>query len=122
MNILHVKVAEPPAHLLERARIAMEALDAGDLPEPYFGIGFESLPQLLEIFSPRRWALINYLSAQGPMTLTDLARGLGLDESEAQGDVAALQEWTVVERRADGRLWVPWDEVDMRLPLAQQAA
>jgi hypothetical protein len=43
-------------------------------------------------------------------------------ESEAQGDVAALVEWTAVERGADGRLWVPWDEVDMRLPLARQAA
>jgi predicted transcriptional regulator len=122
MNILHVKVAEPSADLLERARVVMETLDAGELPEPYFGIGFDSLPQLLEIFSPKRWALITYLSAQGPLTLSDLARGLGRNESEAQGDVAALLEWTVVERRADGRLWVPWDEVDMRLPLARQAA
>jgi predicted transcriptional regulator len=122
MNVLHVKIAEPTADLLERARCVMESLDVGDLPEPYFGIGFESLPQLLEVFSPRRWTLISYLSAQGPLTLADLARGLGRDESEAQGDVATLLEWTVVERRADGRLWVPWDEVDMRLPLARQAA
>lgn len=122
MNVLHVKIAEPMADMLGRARVAMESLDAGELPEPYFGIGFESLPQLLEVFSPRRWALITYLTAQGPLTLADLARGLGCDESEVQGDVAALLEWTVVERRADGRLWVPWDEVDMRLPLARQAA
>jgi predicted transcriptional regulator len=122
MNVLHVKVAEPPTELLERARAAMQSLDDGQLPEPYFGIGFESLQQLLEVFSPRRWDLITYLTAQGPLTLADLACGLGCDESEAQADVAALLEWTVVERRADGRLSVPWDEVDMRLPLARQAA
>jgi hypothetical protein len=39
MTVLHVKVAEPMADMLGRARVAMEALDAGELPEPYFGIG-----------------------------------------------------------------------------------
>lgn len=122
MKVLHVKVAEPMAGLLERARGVMESLDAGATPEPYFGIGFESLPQLLEVFSLERWDLVTYLSAQGPMTLADLARGLGRDEAKVHGDVDALMEWTVVERGADGRVWVPWDEVDLRLPLARRAA
>jgi len=122
MKVLHVKVAEPMAGLLERVRGVMESLDAGATPKPYFGIGFESLPQLLEVFSLERWDLVTYLSAQGPMTLADLARGLGRDEPKVHGDVDALMEWTVVERGADGRVWVPWDEVDLRLPLARRAA
>jgi predicted transcriptional regulator len=121
-NVLHVKVVEPMADLLDRARGAMESLDAGVIPEPYFGIGFESFPQLLEVFSLGRWALLTHLSAQGPLTLADLARGLGRDEAEVVGDVAVLLDWTVLERQADGRVWVPWDEVDLRLPLARQAA
>jgi len=122
MKVLHVKVAESTADLLGRARGVMESLEAGATPEPYFGIGFESLPQLLEVFSLGRWALVAYLSAQGPLSLAELARGLGRDEAEVHGDVAALMEWTVVERGADGRVWVPWDEVDLRLPLARRAA
>jgi len=100
----------------------MESLDAGVIPEPYFGIGFESLPQLPAVFSLGRWALLTHLSAQGPLTLADLARGVGRDEAEVAGDVAALLDWTVLERQADGRVWVPWDEVDLRLPLARRAA
>ena len=122
MKVLHVKVAEPMADLFDRARGVMESLDAGETPEPYFGIGFESLPQLLEVFSLARWALLTYLSAQGPLTTAELARGLGRDDAEVRSDVAALMEWTVVERGADGRVWVPWDEVDLRLPLARRAA
>jgi predicted transcriptional regulator len=122
MKVLHVKVAEPMSDLLDRARGVMESLDTGETPEPYFGIGFESLPQLLEVFSLGRWALVTHLSAQGPLTIAELARGLGRDDAEVRSDVAALMEWTVVERGADGQVWVPWDEVDLRMPLARRAA
>ena len=123
MKVLHVQVAEPTADMLDRARIVLEALEAGrEPPEAYFGIGFESIPQMLAVFTPKRLALVAYLSEHGPLTVAALARGLSRDYKNVHGDVAALMEWTVVERGVDGRVCVPWEEIDLRLPLARRAA
>ena len=34
----------------------MQAIAHGDRPEPYFGVGFESLPQFMATFTPRQQA------------------------------------------------------------------
>lgn len=56
------------------------------------------------------------------MTVAALARGLSRDYKNVHGDVAALMEWTVVEPEADGRVCVPWEEIELRLPLVRRAA
>jgi predicted transcriptional regulator len=122
MKVLQVKVAEPTAEMLGRAQATMEALQSGEDPAPYFGIGFETLPQLLAVFSPKRWELIAYLSEHGPLSVAALARGLGRDYKNVHGDVVSLMEWMVVERGPDGAVSVPWDEIDLRLPLTRRAA
>lgn len=122
MKVLNVKVAEPVANALERARRTMESLEAGEIPEPYFGIGFESLAQLSEVFSLERWELAARLSAEGPLTVARLVERLGRDKEDVQRDLETLIEWTVVERLSDDRVWVPWDEVALHLPLAKRAA
>ncbi len=122
MKVLKVKVAEPMEATLDRARAVMEGLDAGGEVEPYAGIGFDSVPQLLAVFTPKRWALLAYLREQGPQTVADLARGLGRDYKNVHGDVAALEAWLMIERDERGRVMVPWDEIDLRLPLARHVA
>jgi predicted transcriptional regulator len=121
-NVLHIKVGEPIGVSLARARDAMETLERGRRPEAYFGIGFAELPQLLSVFTPRRWELIEFLSRHGPMTIAELARALQRDYKNVHGDVAALSEWLAVERDETGRVFVPWDEIDVRLPLQHKTA
>jgi hypothetical protein len=36
-------------------------------------------------------------------------------------DVALLSEWLVVEKDENGKVFVPWDEIDVRLPLQAAA-
>jgi predicted transcriptional regulator len=122
MRVLHVKVAEPVADMLDRARQTMDALDAGEAPEPYFGIGFESLEQMLDVFTPERWTLLDALSARGPTRAQDLARALRRDAPTVASDLALLSEWNLVEQDPEGVVRVPWDEVDFKLTLAQRAA
>jgi predicted transcriptional regulator len=122
MKVLHVKVAEPVREMLDRAQATMEALDAGESPEPYFGIGFESLEQMLGVLSPRRWALLEALSGRGPSPAEDLAAALSRDAAEVAEDLALLKDWGVVEQTPDDRFPVPWDKVDLRLCLARRAA
>lgn len=121
-KVLHVKVAEPMAEMLGRARTTLEAIDRGKVPEPYFGVGFESLPRMLSVFTPKRWELIAFLGKHGPLSVAVLARGLRRNYKNVHGDIAALMEWKVIERSEDGRVFVPWDEIDLRLPLMRSAA
>lgn len=37
-------------------------------------------------------------------------------------DITALMAWTVVEKDAAGKVYVPWDEIDVRWPLLKRAA
>lgn len=121
-RVLHVKVAEPMTESLNRARATMEALQQGKTPEPYYGVGFESLPKMLAVFTPKRLELIAFLRAQGPLSVAALSRALKRNYKNVHGDVAALIEWMAVERGEDGRVFVPWDEIDVRLPLLGKAA
>lgn len=121
-NILHIRVGEPIEASLDRARKAMQAIERRQAPQPYYGVGFADLPQMLAVFTPRRWELLTHLRASGPLTVAELARALGRNYKNVHGDVAALSEWLAIERDDTGRVFVPWDEIDLRLPLRHRAA
>lgn len=122
IKVLHVKVAEPMTASLHRAQVTMEALQQGKTPEPYYGVSFESLPQMLAVFTPKRLELVVFLRAQGPLSVAALARALKRNYKNVHGDVAALMEWLAIERNEDGRVFVPWDEIEVHLPLLGKAA
>lgn len=122
MNTLHIHVGEPMAATFDRAKTAMQAIARGETPEPYFGVGFESLPQLMTTFTPRRWELISRLRQAGPLSIAELARRLHRNYKNVHEDVSALMQWETIRRDEQGRVFVPWDEIDLRLPLVQQAA
>lgn len=54
--------------------------------------------------------------------MADLARALGRDYKNVRGAIVALSEWLAVERDQDSRVFVPWDEIEMRLPQQHKAA
>ena len=122
MNTLHIHVGEPMVATLDRAKIAMQAIARGETPEPYFGVGFESLPQLMTTFTPRRWELISHLRQAGPLSIAELARRLHRNDKNVHEDVSALMQWETIRCDEQGRVFVPWDEIDLRLPPFQQAA
>ena len=122
-RVLHVRVGESLHQTGQRAAGVMKALQAGRSVEPYFGVSFSEVGQMLAAFTPRRWELIAALRESGPLTVADLARLLRRNYKNVHTDVAQLIEWMAVERDGDGRVSVPWAEiiVDMKLP-QQQAA
>jgi len=117
-RVLHVKVGEPLESNLSRAVQTMEALQSGNTPKPYFGVGFSDMGQLLAIFTPRRWGLLGVLRKDGPMSIAELARRLKRDYKNVYGDVEKLIEWGAVEKDEKGRVVAPYSEiiVDVRLP------
>jgi predicted transcriptional regulator len=122
-RILNVKVGEPLETSLARATQTMESLNRGDIPTPYFAVGFSDIGQLFAVFTPRRWDLIAALREEGPMTIAALARRLKRDYKNVHNDVEKLVEWQAVEKDEQNRVVAPFSEilVDIRLPMGRAA-
>ena len=122
MNVLQVKVGEPIKESLADFGAALGAAMDGKAVEPYFGVGFETMAQFGAVFTPKRWELVESLKAAGPLTIYALAKRLSRHYRNVHKDVTALIEWLVIEKDDSGKVFVPWDEIDVRWPLVKQAA
>lgn len=120
--VLHVKVGETLAEAGNRAASTLRAVERGEAVQPYFGVSFEQIGQMLAAFTPKRWELIARLRQTGPLTVAELARRLGRDYKNVHTDVCQLIEWMAVERGDDGRVFVPWSEIVVDLKLPERAA
>lgn len=122
MKVLEVKVGESIEASLAQFGAALEASRAGKDVPPYSGIGFRTMAQFGEVFTPKRWELVEALKASGPLTIYELAKRLRRHYRNVHKDVTALIGWLVIEKDEEGRVFVPWDEIDVRWPLLKQAA
>jgi len=122
-SILNVKVGEPLELSLARAAQTMEALEKGETPAPYYGVGFSDIGQLFAVFTPRRWDLLAVLREYGPMSIAALARLLKRDYKNVHSDVEKLSEWQAVEKDEQNRVFAPYSEivVDVRMPQGRAA-
>ena len=122
MNVLEVRVGEQIETSLARFGQTLAGARSGRKVKPYFGVGFRTMAQFGEAFTPKRWELVEVLKAAGPLTIYALAKQLGRHYRNVHKDVTALMQWTVIEKNDAGRVFVPWDEIDVRWPLLRQAA
>lgn len=122
MSVLEVRVGEDIERSLARFGKTLNTAKAGQAVKPYFGIGFRSMAQFSVAFTPKRWELVEILKSSGPLTIYALAKRLKRHYRNVHKDVTALMQWTVIEKNDAGRVFVPWDEIDVRWPLLKQAA
>lgn len=85
---------------------------------PYYGISFEDMTTMLSTLTPKRWELIQSLRRSGPLTVYALAKALSRDYKNVHTDVAALKALDLIERTEDGKVCVPWDEIEAHIRLA----
>ena len=83
--------------------------------------GFESIAQFAAALTPQRWLLINALKGIGHSSIYALAKKLGRHYKNVHTDVTALVQLGIIEKDAEGKVFVPWDEIDVNMPLAQAA-
>jgi predicted transcriptional regulator len=101
------------------ARQQLAASRAGEAVD--FRLSFESARSLFADLTPARVDLLDTLRRVGPCSVYALAKAAGRNYSNVHTDVARLEVLGLVERSDEGSVSVPYESVEIRVPLAQAA-
>lgn len=119
-NTLIITVLDPEAAMQQMLADA-QRLDQGKaLAEPN-KLVFSSMEQLLANLTPKRWELVNRLAKEGMLSIKKLAELLKRDYSNVHSDVQRLRENGLIELSDEGSVFVPWDDLDIKLHLKRAA-
>ena len=83
-------------------------------------IAFASVDLLWKTLGPKRWDIIRAMTGQGPLSIREVARRVGRDVKAVHGDVQALIDAGVIDRR-DGGVVFPYDAIHVNFMLADAA-
>ena len=88
---------------------------------PDFRLSFESARSLFAELTPARLDLLDTLRRVGPCSVYALAKAAERNYSNVHADVARLEELGLIERSNEDGIFVPFDAVEILVPLAQVA-
>ena len=88
---------------------------------PDFRLSFESSRSLFADLTPARVELLDTLRRVGPCSVYALAKAAERNYSNVHTDIARLEELGLVERTEDGSVSVPYESVEILVPLARTA-
>ena len=74
-------------------------------------ITFDSVELLWRTLTAKRWEILKAMTAQGSMSIREVARRVGRDVKAVHGDVRALLDAGVLDRTEDGRVVFLFDAV-----------
>ncbi len=102
---------------IRSARQQIAASRRGQAPE--FRLSFESARALFSDFTPARLELLDTLRRVGPCSVYALAKAAQRNYSNVHSDVSRLEELGLIERGDEETIFVPYDSVEIFMPLAQ---
>ena len=88
---------------------------------PDFRLSFESARSLFAELTPARLDLLDTLRRTGPCSVYALAKAAERNYSNVHTDVARLEELGLIERSEDTAISVPFEAIEILVPLAQVA-
>jgi predicted transcriptional regulator len=107
----------------ESAMEIARRLDAGEeLSEADYHLGFADAAHLFSELTPARLALLDALKKLGPVSIYALAKHLGRNYSNVHTDIGKLLAHGLVEKTPEGKMWVPWEEIQIRVTLGVEVA
>jgi len=99
---------ETKNELLDLAR----RMDAGErLAAADYHLNFATPGELLGELPPKRLATLRAIKKAGAVSIYALAKGLGRNYSNVHADVQRLIEHGLIEKDADGRVFMPFEDV-----------
>ena len=102
---------------LDRFEAAWHRVNDGRAMRPLEVLTLPDLPTALKTLSPARWTLLQKLSAEGPLSIYELAKRLERDYKNVHTDVTQLAALRLIERQGDGKITVPWELLRAELRL-----
>jgi len=103
----------------EGLRDLAHRLDEGQhSPDADYNLNFATPTQLFSELTPKRLELLYRLKQQGPLSVYRLAKTTGRNYSNVHGDIVRLLELELVEKDEKGRVFVPWDDVEIHASLS----
>jgi predicted transcriptional regulator len=99
------------------ARAQLAASRRGVAPD--FRLSFESARALFSELTPARVDLLDTLRRVGPCSVYALAKAADRNYSNVHTDVRRLEALGLVERTDEGSVSVPYEAVEILVPLAQ---
>ncbi len=119
-NSLIITVLDPETAMQQMLADA-QRLDQGRAVAEPNRLVFSSMDQLLANLTPKRWELVNRLAREGVLSIKRLAELLKRDYSNVHSDVQRLRENGLLEMSEEGGVYVPWDNLDIKLSLRRAA-
>ena len=116
-QVLRIEISSPDESMRQFADVWHKA-EQGEEVEPIYSVGFESMAELISTLTPKRWELIERLHKEGPMSIYALAKILQRDYKNVHTDVKALSELEIIQEPEDGKVTIPWDEIEAHFKLA----
>ena len=104
---------------IRTAREHLVAARQGRTPD--YRLSFESARSLFADLTPARLDLLDTLRKVGPCSVYALAKAAERNYSNVHTDVSRLVELGLIERNDDSAVSVPYDAVEILLPLTQVA-
>ena len=101
--------------------VAQQVAGARQGRPPDYRLSFESARSLFAELTPARLDLLDTLRRAGPCSVYALAKTAERNYSNVHTDVARLEELGLIERGEDATISVPYDSVEILMPLAQVA-
>lgn len=89
---------------------------------PDFHLSFESARSLFSELTPARLDLLDTLRRVGPCSVYALAKAAERNYSNVHTDVARMEELGLIDRTEDGPVSVPYESVEIVVPLARAIA
>ena len=91
-------------------------VDAGEkMHEADLELSFSTPAQLVSELSPKRMELLQVLKKAGPLSVRALAKMMRRNYSNVHADVRRLIEHGLIEKDASDQVFVPWDDVVVRM-------
>ncbi|MBK8739633.1 MAG: MarR family transcriptional regulator [Betaproteobacteria bacterium] len=101
--------------------VAQQLAGARQGRTPDFRLSFESARSLFAELTPARLDLLDSLRRVGPCSVYALAKAAERNYSNVHTDVARLEELGLIERSENSSISVPFEAIEILVPLAQVA-
>ena len=86
-----------------------------------YRLSFESARSLFKAITPARLDLLDTLGKSAPCSIYLLAKSAGRNYSNVHTDVLQLEELGLIERTEENTLTLPFDAVEIVMPLRRAA-